>query len=200
MTQIIMLPTDKEPITGDLLLRHLWKNDPNECKSLWQYKETVVIGDVKQYTVLNGSFRDYYKNFKVQHLYEVSEDKIQRGDYFISFNEDESYLEITLNDQVDDFHDWADIEWTENCKKVVKTTDKDLQLPTFSEDFLAHYIENFAKENPKTFKIVKNSWSKEELRAVAYEFFKRGIAQGRGDMSDSRDCNNQTIDKFIEKL
>ncbi len=47
--KVIMLPTNDKLTSGDILLRHIWKDNPKlECKSLWQYKETVVIEGLKQ--------------------------------------------------------------------------------------------------------------------------------------------------------
>ncbi len=80
-----MLPTEKEPIKGDLLLRHIWKNNPKlECKSLWQYKDTITIDGIKQYTVLNGSFRDICSSFKPKQLLIISDDEIKEGDWYSS--------------------------------------------------------------------------------------------------------------------
>ncbi len=37
MKNVHILPTDKAPIKGDLLLRHLWKGNPRlECISWWK--------------------------------------------------------------------------------------------------------------------------------------------------------------------
>ncbi len=65
----VLAPSDTPLLKGDILLRHLWKGTTIECRSLWQFDEDVVIGDVRQFTTLHGSFRDIYTSFTPQHLY-----------------------------------------------------------------------------------------------------------------------------------
>ena len=86
--KVIRLKTEKSPMRGDVLLRHLWKDNPKlECYSLWMYKDTETIGGVEQYTTLNGSFRDATSSFENTNLYitvghEVEPLKV--GDWYLS--------------------------------------------------------------------------------------------------------------------
>ena len=82
MKNIHVLPTDKEPVKGDLLLRHIWKDTSNECISWWRYDDTITIDGVVQYTTLNGSFRDIVSSFKVHHVYITSDEEIKVGDWY----------------------------------------------------------------------------------------------------------------------
>jgi hypothetical protein len=86
MNNIITIPTDREPIKGDLLLRHLWKGTSNECKSWWIYSRTMSFGGLVQYTTLNGSFRDVPSSFKVQDIYILEDSEVKDGEYGICLN------------------------------------------------------------------------------------------------------------------
>jgi hypothetical protein len=85
MKNIYIIETNKEPIKGDLLLRHIWKGKSNECISWWRYNETITIDGIIQYTTLNGSFRDIISSFKVQKIYITSDEEIKEGDYGLGF-------------------------------------------------------------------------------------------------------------------
>jgi hypothetical protein len=88
---------------------------------------------------------EYSHTRNTQHIYITSDEEIKRGDYFLSLNEDESYLEVTLNDKVDDFNEYADEDWTENCKKIILTTDQDLikdGVQSIDDTFLEWFINN----------------------------------------------------------
>jgi hypothetical protein len=87
-----------------------------------------------------------------KHIYITSDKKIKRGDYFLSLNEDESYLEVTLNDKVDDFNEYADEDWVENCKKIILTTDKELiadGVQAIDDEFLEWFVNNSSCEEVK---------------------------------------------------
>lgn len=86
-----------------------------------------------------------FKDCDYYNLYITSEEKIKKKDYFLSLNEDESYLEVTLNNEVDDFNDYADEDWTKNCKKIILTTDLDLTknyVQGVDETFLEWFVKN----------------------------------------------------------
>jgi hypothetical protein len=115
---VVMLPSNKEtPTEGDLLLRHLWKNDPElECRSLWQYKETEMWSDTKVYTTLHSSFADHYKCFEPQHLYGLSDEKPKDGEWGIRLFDNTLFK---ANSQSDHNH--------YDCKKIIWTTDESLK-------------------------------------------------------------------------
>jgi hypothetical protein len=138
MKNIHILPTDKEPVKGDLLLRHIWKNNPKlECKSWWRYKETITIDYLKQYTTLNGSFRDAVSSFKVQKIYITSDEEIKEGDWCMSLCDDESYEEI---------YQCKDVSLVDKeDKKIILTTDQDLiadGVQAIDDEFLEWFVEN----------------------------------------------------------
>jgi len=80
-----------------------------------------------------------------QHIYITNDEEIKRGDYFISLNGDESYLDVILNNEVDDFNEYADVDWIENCKKIILTTDQDLikdGVQVIDDKFLEWFVKN----------------------------------------------------------
>ena len=148
--QVIMLPTNEKHIKGQILRRHIWKEDPKlECDSLWLYNNTVTIDNLKQYTTLNSSFTDWYKAFEPQHLYIISDDDIKEGDWVIWNNQIEQAKRVESQMAYHGF------------KKIIATTDRSLQINTFykvtgvfdgglpqpSQQFIEKYIEEYNKGN-----------------------------------------------------
>jgi hypothetical protein len=123
MKNIHILPTDK---SSRLTIR---------------LKTNELISSYKEF--VNQKYEDISLN-QNQHIYITSDEEIKRGDYFLSLNEDESYLEVTLNDKVDDFNEYADEDWAENCKKVILTTDQDLIADGIQaiDEFLEWFVKN----------------------------------------------------------
>lgn len=122
-------------------------------------------------------------SYKFIKLYVISDEKIEKGDYFISLNGDESYMEVTLNDEVEDFNDYADENWTENCKKVIATSDTEIGLPVLPEYFIQDYLERLNnhntmrlvlieidKDNTVLIKPVQDSWNREEVLSIIREY------------------------------
>ena len=172
-----MLPKKGDPEKGDLLLRHLWKGDPKlECRSLWQYNETIVIDNVKQYTVLNSSFRDWYKSFELQYLYFLSKNEpIEIGDYVIDV-QFKKLIQILTKLELD----LINRNYSDFIFKVVASTDPNLGLGRPSNEFLAKFCKEkgnieevligyddygvkISKDNTVTIKATKSLWSREEI-------------------------------------
>ena len=104
--------------------------------------------EVLDYAPLFG-FELFDKNKNFRHnpvnIYITSDEEIRRGDYFISLNGDESYLDIILNNEVDDFNEYADVDWIENCKKIIITDNKDLindGVQAIDDEFLEWFVKN----------------------------------------------------------
>ena len=139
MKNIQVLPTDKEPVKGDLLLRHLWKGTSNECISWWRYNDTIVIDDVLQYTTLNGSFRDITSSFKVQNIYIISDEEIKKGDWVFD-------LDVKRIVKADNLK--VAISKKSQCwyyKKIILTTDQDLikdGVQAIDDEFLEWFVQN----------------------------------------------------------
>lgn len=163
-------------IKGDLILRHLWKNDPKlECNSLWQYKETFIYNDgTKVFRTLNSSFEDYFTSFKPQHLYITSNDEPKEGDWCydktfktivkINFIKDrgDTILIAGVN-TINTNDNYTDL--LSNFKKIISTTDKSLNsrkwvgviegedtyeeilLPQIHEQFIEYFITEYNKCN-----------------------------------------------------
>ena len=152
--QVVILPTNEKPVKGQILRRHIWKGDPKlEEDSLWLYNNTITIDNVKQYTTLNGSFRDWYKAFIPQHLYIISDDEIKENDYCLNLE----------TNTVFKMHKHG-LPTSNRNKKIIATTDTSLinrrqmtfmdeatewiyDLPQPSQQFIEKFIEEYNKGN-----------------------------------------------------
>jgi hypothetical protein len=135
MKNLHILQTDKPPIKGDLLLRHIWKGKPNECISWWRYNDTSTYGSVVVYTTLNGSFMDSPSSFKVQNIYITNSEEIKVGDY------------ITDGYKV---WQWKDDSSLLGRKKIILTTNKLLikdGVQEIDDNFLEWFVKNPSCEN-----------------------------------------------------
>ena len=137
MRNIHTMKTSREPIKGDILLRHIWKNNPNECISWWRYNETIDIDSVKQYTTLNGTFRDMYQSFEVRNLYITINGSFSRDEYVTDGIEVIKATPKLVNSQgLLDRREW---------KKIVLTTDPDLiaaRVKYAGDEFLDWFVKN----------------------------------------------------------
>jgi hypothetical protein len=85
---------------------------------------------------------------------------IQKGNWFIILYEDESYGEI-VQSVIDDFNDFADIEFVESCKKVYAKT-KD-----FSPDVDVQIVDiNWRYDEQNTMRLIKNATSLAEVHKI----------------------------------
>ena len=97
----------------------------------------------KLYKYINGVKREPL-NCTNLNIYITSDEEIKEGDWFISLNDDESFMEITKND-LEDFNNYADEDWTENCKKIILTTNQDLikdGVQAIDDEFLEWFVKN----------------------------------------------------------
>ena len=138
MANIHVIPANRQPVKGDILLRHLWKNQQNECISWWRYSETITIDNVVQYTTLNGSFRDIVSSFKAQNLYITNLEKPESGDW---------YFDIVLNKafKCESERHAFDLYHTASAKKIILTSDLDLiadGVQVIPDDFLNWFVKN----------------------------------------------------------
>ena len=156
--KVVMLPTNKEPIKGDLLLRHIWRGDPKlESCTLWQYEDTIVIDGLKQHTVRNSSFRDWHKAFVAVNISIISDDEIKEGDYILNIEtnnifKSDSIEYLESHNIIEDFDKSFYIN-SKYAKKIIATTDKTLsqtsrtEIPQPSQQFIEKYIEEYNKDN-----------------------------------------------------
>ena len=158
--ELILVPTNEEPIEGDLLLRHIWKNDPKlESNNLYQYKDTKFYSsiekhDTKVYRTLNGSFEDYYTSFIVCRLHAVVIDEIKTGDLFYN-TELGQIIEATGSKYPNEMNKVvASMDSLLNCMQVDKewVTDEGIRkgklkngLPKFPQQFLLDFINHYNK-------------------------------------------------------
>lgn len=137
MRNVHVIPANREPIKGDILLRHLWKNTSNECISWWRYNETIVIDKVKQYTTLNGSFRDAVSSFKVQNIYITANGSFARGAYVTDG--------IEVMKATPKLVDAQGLVNRRNWRKIVLTTDPELinnGVEAIVDEFLDWFVKN----------------------------------------------------------
>ncbi len=198
--QVVLILTNEKPIEGTILFRNAFGD-----KSLWQYKETFVYKcGTEVFRTLNGSFEDWSKAFQPQHLYVVSDDEIKKDDWVtdgIKVMKATSKLVEAQN--LVDRREW---------KKIAETTDSSLnplcvktkcdctdkckitKLPQPSQEFIKEFIESYNKENKLPFKLVRNNYSKEEVRIKLKASFYKGVEAESGQLD--LDFN---IDKWIEE-
>jgi hypothetical protein len=142
MKNIHVIPVDKEPVKGDLLLRHIWKGEPNECISWWRYNDTTMYGDTLVYTTLNGSFMDVPSSFKVQNIYITSDEEIKIGNWVLDIEENTIFKPSTY----EIYHiKNSEAKYYEYCKKIILTTDQDLikdGLQAIDDEFLEWFVKN----------------------------------------------------------
>jgi len=118
MKNIHILPTDKPS--------RLWTNNLRRRLELDEFPEQHPTNIAK-------------------HIYITNDEETRRGDYFISLNGDETYLDVILNNEVDVFYEYADVDWIENCKKIILTTDQDLikdGVQAIDDEFLEWFVKN----------------------------------------------------------
>ena len=151
MKNVHVLPIDKEPIKGDLLLRHLWKETSNECISWWRYNDTITIDGVTQYTTLNGSFRDITSSFKIQNIYITSDEEIKEDDWIYRDGSIHKCFKVHKTDiefltSIDSVYCGSNTFWSkEFCKKIILTTDQDLikdGVQAIDDEFLEWFVKN----------------------------------------------------------
>ncbi len=199
--QVVLILTNEKPIEGTILFRNAFGD-----KSLWQYKETFVYKcGTEVFRTLNGSFEDWSKAFQPQHLYVVSDDEIKKDDWVtdgIKVMKATSKLVEAQN--LVDRREW---------KKIIETTNTTLSrgyetvkfqgsiigesyhsLPQPSQEFIKEFIESYNKENNLPFKLVRNNYSKEEVRIKLKASFYKGVEAESGQLD--LDFN---IDKWIEE-
>jgi hypothetical protein len=152
---IHVIEANREPIYGDILLRHLWKNQPNECISWWRYKETIDIDSIKQYTTLNGSFRDIVSSFKVQNLYITNSEEIKAGDWCFDMILDKAF-------KCESERHAFDLNNQNGIEKVILTTDQDLikdSVQVIPNDFLEWFVKNPSCEEVDYWKYMSGEYS-----------------------------------------
>ena len=167
MKNIHILPTDKEPVKGDLLLRHIWKDTSNECISWWRYDDTITIDGVVQYTTLNGSFRDITSSFKFQNIYITSDEELnQQTKPCWCINT----IKNTWNDDLIYYQGAMPKYHFKGFKKIILTTDQDLikdGVQAIDDEFLEWFIKNPSCEEVEV-KFIKDGWCLKEAKEVSF--------------------------------
>lgn len=115
-----MLPTEKASTIHD-----------------YMYKLGLRDNPIKTYE-MNGSSQISY----AQHLYILSDDKIEEGDWYIE-------EDIFYNNPLQASSECVETinQAPHNWKKIIATTDKELDLPSPSQSFIEKYITEYNKGN-----------------------------------------------------
>lgn len=118
-------------------------------------------------------------DWKVQHLYFLSDEEIQVGDYYTIYDSQSIHKASGMNQT------W----YNEMCKKVVATTDTSLNIPLIPQSFVEKYVEKngvidevmiemvqcfsfekgkrnlpkIRKDNTVIVSKVKNTWTRDEV-------------------------------------
>ena len=206
--QIVMLPSDDKVNYRQLCLDK--SHRPNRL--ILMYSEEYSYAKVQEH------------NQEPQNLYILSNDEIKEEDFFMS-----TFMSYPLHNVKEGYAEYPD---TNNCKKIIATTDKTLGLPQIPKEFIEAYIlsynmgsmttldeimveyEDFISSNPIwnsknplsnvivrprvdinnciSITLIKNTYSKEEVKALlhnlAKEMYKRGII-----------FNPESTEKWIEQ-
>ena len=143
MKNIHVLQTDKDPIKGDLLLRHLWKGTSLECISWWRYNETTTLGDTVVYSTLNGSFVDTPSSFKTQHIYITSDETAYP--YALHLKKQEVLKIKGVGENSGELYHDKGFSYPDECQKIILTTDQDLindGVQAIDDEFLEWFVKN----------------------------------------------------------
>ena len=167
--QVVMLPTNKEPVRGDVLYRKAFDDI-----SLWRYKDTYTYGDgTTVFRTLDSSFEDWHVGMKPMYLYVVSDDELEAGDWV--FLPNKKVMQLPNEARFIPLNNFTGGYSLSDCKKIVATNDPSVRfatgemypewdyLPCPDEQFILDYIKDFNSKRITTFKIPKNSWSREEV-------------------------------------
>jgi hypothetical protein len=131
-------------------------------------------------------------NCQNQNTYITSDEEIKQ-DWFISFNDDESFMDIIKNYAVENFNDYADEDWVSECEKIILTTDQDLikdGVQAIDDEFLKWWIKNPSCEYVVVyFNYKKFRWSGLN-KSQCYEII---IPQEENNM------NKETLEEAAEK-
>ena len=125
MKKIHVLPTDKPSRL------YYWKGN-DTYNSQFRLRQIAGFCDFNQNNTVN------------QNIYITNSEEIKEGDWFISLNDDESFMDVIKNTE-ENFSDFADEEWTYDCKKIILTTDQDLikdGVQAIDNDFLEWFVKN----------------------------------------------------------
>lgn len=170
MKNLWIIPTDKKPIKGDLLLRHIWKGNPRlECISWWRYNETTTLGDTVVYSTLNGSFADTPSSFKTQHIYITSDEEIKEGDWYLNGV-------IPTNQRIIKSRGTNNTSFykSKDVKKIILTTDQDLiadGIQAIDDEFLEWFVKNPSCEEVEVDLVPVNEFGS-EITVNGYAFDK----------------------------
>ncbi len=140
MKNFILLPTARENAIIGSIFKYIYLSDlhdDNIDKKLGQ----LTLNQ-------NPNVYKTNKNWEYNHLYKVSDEKIQEGDWVIAKCND---IEMLSNQVYNVAYVFYNGDLTDGCthfsnitaKKIVKTTDKTLKLPLFTVEEIEIFIEDY---------------------------------------------------------
>ena len=130
--KVVMLATEKSNLFQQT--RDIW-GSPTVCKLSYSDNQTYIDNI---YLVNSGrAATNAQDKYNFYHLYFISDEKIQIGDYYTIYDSMSIHKAGGMNQQ------W----YNEMCKKVVASTDSSLSLPMIPESFVKEYIETNGEIN-----------------------------------------------------
>lgn len=127
-TEIIMLPTDKESRILKRTSNKFINFEDSLINDFNNQKEGTIVFKPKLCLTK--------KYWQPQHLYQLSDEGIQDGDWIIIPNS------RNIPHYVDGEISLASM-FLETWKKIIASTDKSLGLPIISDEFIQEYIDNY---------------------------------------------------------
>lgn len=134
--KVVMLATDKKEIGVLCLNTFMFKDTKEHIKPRHQLHQIVTP------TGIEALFNPKHDYLKTQHLYIITDDKINEGNWYYSFGKTSEYSIHKC-----DSKRLVNISNNYNCKKIIASTDPSLNLPSPSQSFITKYITEWNKGN-----------------------------------------------------
>ena len=88
-----------------------------------------------------------HEDYIGHHLYIISDDEIKEGDWFVNIRKNTIHLCNGVNNNICSGQNHGEYHGKFECKKIISTTDKSLELPQPPQQFIEEYIEEYNQEN-----------------------------------------------------
>lgn len=136
-----------------------------------------------------------------KYMYIVSKKPILNRDYFISMNDDESFLDVIQSD-CEDFSEYADEDWTDECFKVIFTTDPKLivdGVPEIPRDFIVEYVIKYNEGKRNASCYVDENGELKHYKTITLDIETGGLNPNSPIMFNMLDLEHDIIHESEEK-
>lgn len=123
--RVVTLPTNQKAVIGEKAL--IYVNSP--LNPYWGYDKVIYAEGVNVECVEN-------------HLYVLSDDKIEVGDYYINIYNSPNHRQVNTHQTIKQLNNHKKDYRFKYCEKVIASTDPTLNLPTISEQFIQDWCKN----------------------------------------------------------